>query len=67
MDGVLSQDMSRAVAEAGLSNVDKELIVNILFKERTKKNIVWDSADATAFLNGLLVDVQENGGKNGDF
>lgn len=61
MDGLLNQDMIKAIGSANLDSESKELIVKILFKERTKKNVVWDDNDATDFFNSLITDLQQEG------
>lgn len=58
MDGLLNQDMIKAIESAGLDRESKDLVVKILFKERTKKNVVWDDNDATDFFNSLITDLQ---------
>lgn len=62
MDGLLNQDMIKAIESVELDSESKDLITKILFKERTKKNIVWDDFDASDFFNGLITEVQEKRG-----
>lgn len=65
MNDVLNQDMMKAIESADLDHELKELVVNILFKERTKKNIVWDDSDAAEYYNMLLTNTQVERAGNG--
>lgn len=64
MNDVLNLDMIDAIDAVDITDNEKALIREILFIERGKKDIVWDTGNATDEYNKILIHAVDDGDEN---